>query len=342
MYTISFHHGAQVSLEHNRRNKKVVSKEAHIDSRGKYEQWHNEDVREAYKKAFGKAQEEYNLKQTRDDRKILNYYDNIVKGSKKENGRKPLYEAIITIGNAKEKPSEELSHKILKDYFDDFQKRNPNLYVVHASYHADEPGAAPHIHIDYFPIARGYKRGMSVQNGLDRALQQQGLKSQNKSKTAVMAFQEQERSELERLCKSRGLEIAKPTKEKRKHYETQEYKLKTQISQLQSQRDKAIAEAERAKKALENANKQLEKVSDTKSHIGMAGKLNNLRMENKQLKKEIAIRKSICSDITDSISLAQFRSVEHYIQTSLSNRSSSSSAINVDDDLDEQSYFDSL
>lgn len=342
MYTISFHHGAQVSLEHNRRNKKVVSKEAHIDSRGKYEQWHNEDVREAYKKAFGKAQEEYNLRQTRDDRKIINYYDNIVQGSKKENGRKPLYEAIITIGNADNKPSEELSYKILKDYFKDFRRRNPNLYVVHASYHADEPGAAPHMHIDYFPVAKGYKRGMSVQNGLDRALQQQGLKSQNKSKTAVMAFQEQERNELERLCKSRGLEISKPTEKKRKHYETQEYKLKTQISQLQSQRDKAIADAERAKKALENANKQLERYN-LAPKLNLATELNDLRLDNKKLKAEIELRRKICLDITDSISLSNYKSVEHFIQTMLRNNSSSGAKKKNKDDLEiEYSYFDTL
>ena len=47
-------------------------------------------------------------------------------------------------------------------------------------YHADE--ATPHIHLDFVPVATGYKQGLDVQNGFDKALMQQMGLSQSESK----------------------------------------------------------------------------------------------------------------------------------------------------------------
>ena len=71
--TISVHNGTKVSRAHNMRNRKVTDKEPHIDKNGWYAIWHDEPLRDAYKRLFGKAQEEYNLKQTRNDRRIVDY-----------------------------------------------------------------------------------------------------------------------------------------------------------------------------------------------------------------------------------------------------------------------------
>ena len=54
-----------------------------------------------------------------------------------------------------------------------FQERNPNLYLFNCVMHLDE--ATPHLHIDYIPVANGYKTGMKTRNSLTKALQQMGF-----------------------------------------------------------------------------------------------------------------------------------------------------------------------
>ena len=99
--TISVHNGTAVSRAHNMRNRKVTDKEPHIDKNGWYAVWHDEPLREAYRRIFGKAQEEYNLKQTRNDRRVVDYLSTVSKSAKQH----PVYETIITLGNMEEHPS---------------------------------------------------------------------------------------------------------------------------------------------------------------------------------------------------------------------------------------------
>ena len=60
-----------------------------------------------------------------------------------------------------------------------------NLKLMECHYHADE--ATPHIHLDFVPVATGYKQGLDVQNGFDKALMQQmGLSpSESKRKNSI-------------------------------------------------------------------------------------------------------------------------------------------------------------
>ena len=63
--TISTHNGSKVAREHNIRNPKVVRKEQHIQQDGKFEIWKDEKPKDAYKRIFGQAVEDYNAKQKR-------------------------------------------------------------------------------------------------------------------------------------------------------------------------------------------------------------------------------------------------------------------------------------
>ena len=74
--------------------------------------------------------------------------------------------------NSKSKEGE-LAKEILIDYMQDFQKRNPNLYVFSAHLHMDEE--TPHIHIDFVPFIRNSKRGLDTRVSLKGALAEQGL-----------------------------------------------------------------------------------------------------------------------------------------------------------------------
>ena len=48
--------------------------------------------------------------------------------------------------------------KILDEYMQGFQRRNPTLRVFSAHLHMDE--ATPHLHIDFIPYTTGSKRGL--------------------------------------------------------------------------------------------------------------------------------------------------------------------------------------
>lgn len=231
MATISTHNGSKMSRKHNIRDKSIVSKEKHIDPNGWYEIWLDIPPKKAYKEVFEKAVIEYNSKQKRNDRKITDYYQKIRKDKKKH----LEYEMICGVYG--DNITSELSHDILYDYAKNFQERHPNLYVTGIYFHADEEGKAPHIHIDYFPVAE-MKRGMVLQNSLVKALEQEGFMSGKKyNDTAQIKFEHSENAILENICNKYGFEVEHPqVNMKVEHLDTAVYKKKKEIESLEIQK----------------------------------------------------------------------------------------------------------
>ena len=227
--TISTHNRSSVARGHNIRKESIVSKEKHIDPNGIYEIWHDEHPRDAYKRIFGKAVEEYNAKQKRADRRIKDYYNAI----REDKARKCVYEMIIGVYGKNEdgtsKCPRDIGYAIMKEFVDEWQIRNPNLELIGAYYHADEPDAEPHVHIDYVPKAHGYTNGMSVQNGLVKALGEMGFEKKGKA-TAQILWEKRENEYLESLCNRYGFVVEHPQVNKGvEHLHTATYKAKTEL-----------------------------------------------------------------------------------------------------------------
>ena len=227
--TISTHNRSSVARGHNIRKESIVSKEKHIDPNGVYEIWHDEHPRDAYKRIFGKAMEEYNAKQKRADRRIKDYYNTI----REDKARKCVYEMIIGVYGKNEdgtsKCPRDIGYAIMKEFVDEWQIRNPNLELIGAYYHADEPDAEPHVHIDYVPKAHGYTNGMSVQNGLVKALGEMGFEKKGKA-TAQILWEKKENEYLESLCNRYGFVVEHPQVNKGvQHLHTSTYKAKTEL-----------------------------------------------------------------------------------------------------------------
>lgn len=252
--TISVHNGTAVSRAHNMRNRKVTDKEPHIDKKGWYAVWHDEPLRDAYKRLFGKAQEEFNLKQTRNDRRIIDYLSNVQKSAKQH----PVYETIITLGNMEEHPEPHESYEILQQVYGEWKKNYPNLAVVGAYFHADEKGA-PHLHIDYIPVAHGYKKGLAVQNGLVKAFGEMGFILKGKD-TAQIQWQRDLKSRVTELAKERGFKVVEPTVKRKKHVETALYKLEKQVPALRKERNKLYGDVARAQESLYEAEKPFREI----------------------------------------------------------------------------------
>lgn len=220
--TISTHNGSTVHQAHNVRNEKVISKEKHIVPNGIHEIWKHESVRQAYRRLFDESMQRYNKSQTREERKITNYY-NKIKNSEIQN---PAYEMIIGIygkdENGVQQCSDELGKQIMREFVDTWQERNPNLELIGAYYHADEQGE-PHVHIDYIPVAHGYTRGMDTQAGLVKAFGEMGFEKHGRA-TAQIQWEQRENTVLDRLCSEHGLEVSHPKEEHIKHIDTHIYK----------------------------------------------------------------------------------------------------------------------
>ena len=214
------------------RNRKVTDKEKHINPEGVYEVWHDEKIRPAYARIFGEAVEEYNRKQKREERKISNYFRSVCKDAKKN----PCYELIVGVYGSD--CDTETKKEILREFFKTWSERNPNLILIGAYYHFDEEGKDPHLHLDYIPIAHGYKKGPSLQVGLNRALyEQDGFQTDHSHDTAQIKWERKENAYLESLCEARGLSVAHPMKEDAEHLKTDEYKANKRI-------EEALARAE--------------------------------------------------------------------------------------------------
>lgn len=166
-----------------------------------------EDIQKTYHELFDNALEKYNAKQKRKDRRIKNYYEHI-NHSKQE---KPFYEVLFQIGNIEDThcgtPEAVVATKVLTDFVNGFQERNPHIRVFDAVIHLNEE--TPHVHIDFIPFATEQKRGLSTRNSLSKALEQQGFISEGKNITCTKKWIEYEKEQLAEVMKSYGIEWEK-------------------------------------------------------------------------------------------------------------------------------------
>lgn len=258
--TISTHNGSAAHRDHNIRNKKATRSQSHIDPdrEQQNEILHDEPPREAYQRIFGAAIERYNAKQSREDRKIKDYYTQIQKDAKKH----PVYEMIVQIGDRNDTGIDApVERECLKEFYAGWAARNPNLECIGAYIHADETAGTLHMHLDYVPVAHGYRRGMDTQTGLVKALGEMGFEK-DQHETAQIQWQRRENDTLEQICISHGIQIQHPMrqarqdgKEKARHYETAAYieyqkaleRCEQDIAVLQEQKDLETAQLAEAR-----------------------------------------------------------------------------------------------
>ena len=190
------------SVNHNARafSAKNVDKER---SRDNVEFCHS-DIKEVYHTLFDEALERYNAKQKRSDRKIDDYYEKIRRGKQE----KLFYEVIFQIGNKDDMNVQsnegQLAKEILSKFMEQFQKRNPNLFVFSSHLHMDEQ--TPHIHIDFVPFIRNSKRGLDTRVSLKGALSEQGFKGGTRGMTEWNEWIEAEKQELSKVMGRHGVQ----------------------------------------------------------------------------------------------------------------------------------------
>ena len=145
------------------------------------------DVINLYKTEFEEARLEYNSRQTRDDRKINNYFKKISDNSKND----LACEIIIELGDKKYWDTKDNNFKykmtnVFTEQVNDLENLLPNFKIASAIIHYDE--TSPHLHIVGVPIKYKNKNGMSKQVGKADVFTKEILKDlQDNMRTLCMA-----------------------------------------------------------------------------------------------------------------------------------------------------------
>ena len=261
-----------------------------------------EDIKQVYHRLFDEALERYNAKQKRKDRVIDNYYEKIRRGKQE----KLFHEVIFQIGNKDDMNAKNedglLAKRILTEFMDEFQARNPNLYVFSAHLHMDEE--TPHLHIDFVPYITGSKRGLDTRVSLKSALAAEGFAGGTRGATELNQWIASEKQKLATVMERYGVEwLQKGTHEK--HLSVLEFEKKErakEVAELDSQKreissvvlqlgeavsvkkqelQNVTIEKELAEEAIQKANEE-RTIAQQEKEVLLAGN-QNLRMENTRL-----------------------------------------------------------
>ena len=135
-----------------------------------------EDTKNLYLELFEDARIKYNEKQTRNDRKIENYFNHI----SNDNKRDLACEIIIELGDMDfwVDKDDKFKHKmteVFKEQILDLEEVVPNFKIANATIHYDE--SSPHLHIVGVPFKDGMKNGMEKQVGKSDVFNKISLKN---------------------------------------------------------------------------------------------------------------------------------------------------------------------
>lgn len=320
------------SVNHNSRKFKAENIDAERTSQNIV--YYNELLKQVYHTLFDDALERYNAKQKRADRRIDNYYEKIRTGKQE----KLFHEVILQIGNkdnmAAISEDGQLAAKELDEYMQNFQQRNPNMYVFSAHLHMDE--ATPHLHIDFVPFATNSKRGLGTCVSLKQALAEQGFAGGARGDTEWSQWVRSEKGQLSKVMERHDIQWEQRGTHD-EHLSVMNYKkeqrakevkeLEKSIAKLQNQQvDVKAVEQIDAKNVPLSSKVMLEKddyttlVTAAKKYVVQVKKESKLEKALAAAEKMIAGLKSKIAELTQTIAtlnqqLDQYRSVRGQLDT---------------------------
>lgn len=119
------------------------------------------DFKKYFNNLFYKEVIDYNSKQKRDDRKILDYFEK----TEQDLAKDLAVEIIIQIADKKfweeNKDKRNLMIDVYKKQLDYFKQLVPNFHITNATVHLDEN--SPHMHVLGIPKATNFKKGLAAQ-----------------------------------------------------------------------------------------------------------------------------------------------------------------------------------
>ena len=215
-----------------------------------------EDVKQVYLDEFEQARIEFNNKQTRNDRKIVNYFQKVC-----DSQNDIACEIIIELGDMDfwQDKDNEYRYKMTDVYNEQIQellKLLPSFKVANATIHYDE--TSPHMHVIGVPVIENCKRGMKKQVG----------KSQLFTKNLLSETQDKMRNAcIKSYNKFYDVDSKLKTKQKGRNQDIN-------VNEMGNYREMK-KKLEKQKQKLENTNKQTKKLDNTSKDISQI--LDNLK-----------------------------------------------------------------
>ena len=212
-----------------------------------------EDVKQVYLEEFEEARIEYNNKQTREDRKINNYFKKVC-----ESQNDVACEIIIELGDMDfwEDKDEEYRFKmtdVYREQIEDLNKILPTFKVANATIHYDE--MSPHMHVIGVPIIENCKRGMKRQVG----------KSQVFTKASLTEIQDKMRVAcIKSFNKFYDVESRLKTKQKGRNQDINVKDMDSyqEFKQQLKQKEQKLAKANKQTEKLDVASKDINEILD--------------------------------------------------------------------------------
>ena len=247
------------------------------------------DVKDLYLKEFEESKIEYNNKQTREARKIKDYFKKVC-----ESQNDIACEIIIELGdmdfwNDKDQEYRLKMIDVYNEQIKDLTKIVPTFKIANATIHFDE--TSPHMHIVGVPVVENCTRGMKKQVG----------KSKLFTKTSLTDIQDKMRNACIKSY-NKFYEVDTRLKEKQKG-RNQDINVKdmSNYKKFKKQLDKnaqKLAEANNQTEKLDNSSKDINKILDNLKPA-LINK-NNMVISNEDIEKIKNFTKDV-KDITKTV-----------------------------------------
>ena len=252
-----------------------------------------EDTKNLYLDLFEDARIKYNEKQTRNDRKIENYFDHI----SNDNKRDLACEIIIEIGDMdfwpdKDDKFQKKMTDVFKEQIEDLELVVPNFKIANATIHYDE--SSPHLHIVGVPLKEGMKNGMERQVGKSDVFTKVSLVNiQDKMREyCINSFNKIYESDyiLKEKEEGRNVDINVANMNEYKKFKREQEKYKRQLKELNNKAD-----------ALKNKSSEISELIDSLKPTIM--NKNNYTISNEdidKIKKYVEQTNNTTSNLKDS------------------------------------------
>ena len=231
-----------------------------------------EDVKKVYKDEFTEAVYDYNMKQKREDRKILDYYEQI-NNDKQTN---LAVEMLFQLGDAEHWKDKSMEDK--KKMVNIYSKavdilKDKNIITAQATVHLDE--SSPHLHLIAVPIADNNKRGLSKQVSQNKVLNIKAIKEirEEIEKTFINEYKKiykeditlKKGSELPDHLDVKKYKKAKEILKVAKEYEYNQEIKDTIENELENVKEEIKEIKEKLNEAEEEKENKIEKIEDVKA-----------------------------------------------------------------------------
>lgn len=186
-------------------------------------------------------------------------------------------EFVVQVGNRDTNPAGrdtdesdiERNKHFFKEFTKRFQKKFPHVEILLATFHADEPDGTPHLHMLVQFVGEGYKKGLSHQVSISKALECDGIERGGSRRTGYSMSRwakDVEDNLMEPLMKEVFHEEREILDEKRSHDDTPVFRMKAKKEQEHMERERERFEKDRDEIAYE-VSKKGEELTSLKEQI---------------------------------------------------------------------------